>query len=338
MTRWKELRHRFEELACRALVWGVPRLSRRACVRVAHFLGSLAFALDRRGRTVALANLECVFAARFTPAERAALTRESYCNFARTMFDLIWASQLNEQTFRDYFRLEGFDLLRTRLAQEQCGAVFMCVHQGNWEWASLAVGFSGLPTTVVAEDFKNPRLTSIFSQLRQISGQQIISQENAMLRLLRIVRRGGRTGMLIDLSFRPTQTATLINAFGLEMCVPQLHALLAARAHALLVPVETEPLSDGCCRIIAHPPVELAPGADTREIAQRCWNVFEPIIRARPALYLWPYKHFRYRPENAARAYPAYANQSSKFEKLRRRLFSQVDRHDGERPENGIAR
>jgi len=214
----------------------------------------------------------------------------------------------------------------------------MCVHQGNWEWASLAVGFSGLPTTVVAEDFKNPRLTSIFSQLRQISGQQIISQENALLRLLRIVRRGGRTGMLIDLSFRPTQTATVINAFGLEMCVPLLHALLAERANALLVPVETEPLSDGCCRIIAHPAVELEPGADTREIAQRCWNVFEPIIHARPALYLWPYKHFRYRPENAAHTYPAYANQSSKFEKLRRRLFLQGDRPNKEQREDGIAR
>lgn len=321
MRRWKEFRHRFEELACRALVWGVPRLSRRACLRVARTVGSLAFAADRRGRAVALANLECAFADRFTPAQRVAIARESYGNFARTMLDLIWASQLTEQTFRDYFQLEGFEILRARLAQEQRGAVFMSVHQGNWEWASLAFGFFGLETTVVAEDFKNSRLTSIFSQLRQISGQHIISQENSILRLLRIVRRGGRTGMLIDLNLRPTQAATIIDGFGLEMCVPLLHAVLAERAKALLVPVETEPLPDGCCRIIAHPAVDLPEGADPREIAQRCWDVFEPIIRARPALYLWPYKHFRYRPAMTQRVYPPYANQSSKFEKLRRRLF-----------------
>ena len=37
-----------------------------------------------------------------------------------------------------------------------------------------------------------------------------------------------------------------------------------------------------------------------------------------PREWLWPYKHFRYQPKDAARAYPAYANVSPKFEKLRR--------------------
>jgi lauroyl/myristoyl acyltransferase len=57
-----------------------------------------------------------------------------------------------------------------------------------------------------------------------------------------------------------------------------------------------------------------------REIAQRCWDEFEPVIRARPDLYLWPYKHFRYRPKSAVRTYPFYAHESGAFEKLRRSL------------------
>src|SRR5204863_8801505 len=125
MGRWKELRYRVEELACRALVWAIPHLSRRACVRAARAVGSLAFAVDRRGRAVAMANLECAFADHFTSAQRTNIARESYGNFVRTMLDLIWASRLTEQTFRDYFRLEGFEILRARLAQEKRGAVFM---------------------------------------------------------------------------------------------------------------------------------------------------------------------------------------------------------------------
>jgi hypothetical protein len=46
----------------------------------------------------------------------------------------------------------------------------------------------------------------------------------------------------------------------------------------------------------------------------------EPIVRARPGAWLWPYKHFRYRPADAARAYPFYANESGKFDKLRRSI------------------
>ena len=155
------------------------------------------------------------------------------------MIDLFWASRLTAENFREYLQLEGFAELRARLDREQRGAVFMCVHEGNWEWASLACGFLGFGNTVVAENFKNPRLTAIFGELRQRSGQTLIAQESSILRLLKIAKRGGATGMLIDLNIPPTRAATVIEAFGpdgLKMCVPLLHAVLAARAGALLVP------------------------------------------------------------------------------------------------------
>ncbi|MEQ1858620.1 MAG: lysophospholipid acyltransferase family protein [Chthoniobacteraceae bacterium] len=319
MSPWKRFRYRLEELACRGLAWAIPRLSRRALLAFADGAGALACRLDRRGRTVALSNLECVFGARFTPAERADFARRSYQNFARTMLDLFWAARLDAQNWRDWMRPEGFDALRERLARENRGAVFMCVHQGNWEWASLACGFLGFGNVVVAENFKNPRLTELFRARREHSGQTLIAQENSLLRMLKIVKRGGTTGMLIDLNLRPDQAATVIDAHGgLKMCVPMLHAVLAARAGALLVPVETQPQPDGTCRIVAHPPIEVPEGATHREIAQRCWNAMEPIVPARPAEYLWAYKHFRYRPRDPARSYPAYANESGKFEKLLR--------------------
>lgn len=318
MTLWKSLRHRLEEWGCRVLAWALPQLSRTACVRLANGLGALAFAVDRRGRAVALGNMECALGERFTPRQRREMARASYRNFLRAMLDLFWAAKMTPATFRDFMHVEGFEELRTRMAREKRGAIFMGTHQGNWEWAGLACGFLGFSTTVVAENFKNPRLTAIFSGLRQIHGQKIIAQENAILRLLKIAKRGGATGMLIDLNLPPTQAATVIEGFGMKMCVPLLHAVLAQRAGTLLVPLETQPQPDGTCRIIAHPAVEFPEGASLGEIAQRCWDTFEPILRARPELWLWPYKHFRFRPRDAARAYPAYANESAKFEKLLR--------------------
>ena len=318
MTLWKSLRHRLEECGCRVLAWALPRLSRTACVRLANGLGALAFVADRRGRAAALGNIECAFGGCLPRGQRIAMARASYQNFVRTMLDLFWAGALSAANFRDFMKVEGFDELRARLDRERRGAVFMCVHQGNWEWASLACGFLGFGNTVVAENFKNPRLTAIFSQLRQISGQKIVAQENSILRLLKIAKRGGATGMLIDLNLSPTQAATVIEGFGMKMCVPLLHAVLAQRAGALLVPVETQPQADGTCRIIAHPAIDFPADASLATIAQCCWDAFEPILRARPELWLWPYKHFRFRPRDAARAYPAYANDSPKFEKLLR--------------------
>ncbi|HYR59443.1 MAG TPA: lysophospholipid acyltransferase family protein [Chthoniobacteraceae bacterium] len=318
MSRWKKFRHALEHRGVAWLARAIPRLSRGRCVGLANALGALAYVADARGRAVALANLECAFGDRFTPPQRRAIARASYRNFLRTMLDLFWAQNLTPENWREWMHADGFDELRERLAREGRGTIFMCVHQGNWEWASLASGFLGFGNVVVAENFKNPLLTEIFSARRQHSGQTIIPQENSLLRMLKIVKRGGATGMLIDLNLRPSQAATVIECFGLKMCVPVLQSVLAQRANALLVPVETEPRPDGTCRVTAHPGLDIAPGASLQAIAQQCWDAFEPIVRARPESWLWPYKHFRYKPRDAAREYPFYANDSAKFEKLLR--------------------
>jgi lauroyl/myristoyl acyltransferase len=316
MSRWKSFRHRLERRGVELLAWGIPRMSRRRCVRLGNALGAVAWLADLRGRGVALANLECAFGERITAEQRRELARASYRNFLCTMLDLFWAQNLTPENWREWMLVEGFEELRERLTREGRGTIFMCVHQGNWEWASLACGFLGFGNVVVAENFKNPLLTEIFSVLRQHSGQTIIPQENSLLRMLKIVKRGGATGMLIDLSLRPSKAATVIEGFGMKMCVPLLHAVLAQRANALLVPVETWPQRDGTCRIIAHPGVEFPADATLQEIAQRCWDAFIPALESRPQEWLWPYRHFRYRSREADREYPEYANESGKFEKL----------------------
>jgi len=243
------------------------------------------------------------------------------------MLDLFWAARLNEGNWREWMIPEGFEVIREALAHEKRGTIFMCIHQGNWEWASLACGYLGFGNVVVAENFKNPRLTEVFRARRQHSGQTLIDQENSLLKMLRIVKRAGATGMLIDLNLRPTQAATVIEAFGpdgLKMCVPLLHAVLAERAGAVLVPVETRPKPNGVCRIIAHPPVSISAEDAIPAIAQRCWDAFEPIVRNCPESYLWAYKHFRYRPAAAPPdRYPPYSNKSGKFEKLLRSKLPQ---------------
>ena len=133
MTRWKSIRYRLEEFACRSLGSLIPRLPRGGMIRFAHAIGNLAYRFDRRGRTVALANLECVFGSRFTQSERAEIARRSYQNFALTMMGLFWAARLNPDNFRDWIIPEGFEALREQLVSSRRGAVFMCIHQGNWE-------------------------------------------------------------------------------------------------------------------------------------------------------------------------------------------------------------
>ena len=313
---WKDLRYRLEWLVCTAFAWGIPLLPRRLCVILAKILGTIAYHVDTRGRLVAFANLACVFPER-TEAERRIIAKRSYQNFSRTLFfDLFWGLRLTKANWRKFIEVEG-DVEAFKREVDEHGVVFLCIHWGNFEWASHAVGFLDIPTLVVAEKFKNPRLSTVFTRTREVSGQTIIPQENSMLRLLRVVKRHGAAGMLVDLTLRPQQASMPINAFGLKMCVTYMHAILAQRGGARMVPVDGIPLPDGRCRIVFNPSLPIPPDATTQEIVQSCWDYFELRIREHPELYMWAYKHWRYRPSDAApETYPFYANISAEFDKL----------------------
>jgi lauroyl/myristoyl acyltransferase len=315
-SRWKSFRYRLEWVLCGLLANGIPILPRRACVLLANVVGSLAFYLDSRGRAVALANLKAVFKGRYSEAERRVIARRSYQNFVRTMVDLFWARRLNAKNWRDYILTDMTEETAAKLYAGR-GSVSMCVHWGNFEWASLAFGFVGIPTQIVAENFKNTLVSDYFNRAREISGHTIIPQENSMIRLLKVAKKHGATGMLVDLTMPPSQASVVIEAFGLKMSTTLLHSVLVQRGGAQMIRVDGEPLPDGRCRVVVHEPLAIPPDASLQEITQACWSAFEQRILQEPEKWMWPYKHWRYRPREAkAEDYPFYANISSKFEKV----------------------
>lgn len=323
---WRKIRYQFEWLALLVFTTVIPRLPRRAVVVVSTVLGRLAFSLDRRGRAVSLANIAAAFGDEYTPAQRQEIARASYCNFSRTMCDLLWAPALTPQNFQRYIKAENPEVLQ-RLKARGEGAVAVCIHQGNFEWASLATGFHGIPVTIVTERFKNAQVSNFFQRCREVSGHRIIPQKSSMIRLLKHVRQGGVAGLLTDLNRNPTEAATVIDAFGMKMCVTLLHAVLVQRGPAKLVPVEGRSAPDGTCRVIFHEPLVLPSDASLQQITQACWDFFEPAIRAQPEDWMWTYRHWRYKPSQATRDYPFYSERHVAFDRL-------VENHSAARPQD----
>lgn len=316
MAQWKQLRYRLEYWACAALARIIPHVPRGICAALARGLGFLAYYLDARGRGVALENIACAFGSRFSPAERVQIARRSYQNFARTMIDLFWITHLTVQNWRDYTDLTVHPDAESVIAGEKRPILFISFHFGNWEWAHVLAGFMGYRPLSVTERFKNPDLGAIFARLREHGGGSLVSQEHAMIRFLKAMKRGpARTALMADLSFRPGSGTTVVECFGMLVSVPKLPALLVKSCGAVVVPMLGESLPDGRCRVVVHAPVDVSSDASEREIVQACWDSVSGEIAERPEDYLWPYKHFRYRPADAQVPYPAYANESNLFEK-----------------------
>ena len=141
-----------------------------------------------------------------------------------------------------------------------------------------------------------------------------------MIRMLKHMKKGGRSGMLLDLNLPPNEASTVIEAFGMKLCATFLHAVLALRGGAHLVPLEGRSQPDGTCLVVLHPEIEIPPDATYRQITQKCWDFFEPVIRANPHHWMWAYKHWRYKPVKTNRAYPFYAYENKEFEELLQRI------------------
>lgn len=313
----KKIRQALETRLVHFATWLLPRLSRRSILLLSNAVGALACWLDFRGRATAHENLRAAFAKEgITRGQIARITLGSYQTFARTFFDLFWSLRLTRENYAQYLAVTFADSGSEAVAREK-GAIWVTPHFGNFELVSLAMGFRGFAWTVVAQDFKNPALTTIFKRLREGSGHTIIPQEGAMLRLVKELKRKGHAALLTDLTIRPNKTAAVIDCFGLKTCVTTLHASLSRRLELPIIAGVCIPLPDGTYRVEAEAHFDPADYASNASMAQAVWDRFERQIRKHPEAWMWMYKHWRYLPGlERDPAYPAYANPNRPFRDL----------------------
>ncbi len=254
--------------------------------------------------------LRVAFGDEISSERRAQIVRESYQHFARTMLDFFWSPRLTSQNFSRYVEFENRERWDEEDTRPGKPVIVGCYHYSNFEWLSIVSAFAGLEGVVIAQQFKNPLLDPIFLKLRQRSGHRVAPREGAVMHLYRALRRGERFALLVDLTISAKLPTVAIKCFGLERCVTFAHVWLH------LINVHCEPLPGGRYRVVFHPRIEFPAGASLQEMAQACWDQFEPVVRKNPAPWLWMYKHWRYRPLAAnLAAYPFYANISEDFER-----------------------
>ncbi len=309
------MRYRLEWLGLVLATKLIPLCSRRVCYHIAQIAGALLSFVDRDRYQIALSNLEVAFGGAFSLEQRRKMARESFQHFARTMVDLLWSPRLTQENFSQFIELQNFGETARDTGPER-SLMIACYHYSNFEWLSLACGFLDLKGTIISQEFKNSSLDPIFKKLREQSGHELVPRDRGIMRLYKVLRRKGRTALLVDLTVPPSQGAVAINCFGLKTSVTSAHAWLHERTSVPIVPAHCEPLANGRYRLVFHQKIANTAEMTHQEIAQACWNSFEPYVRKNPTPWLWMYKHWRYRPANPDRPYPFYANFYRLFENM----------------------
>ncbi|MFL6540761.1 MAG: lysophospholipid acyltransferase family protein, partial [Chthoniobacterales bacterium] len=289
----KRLRYRGESLIVRLLAAVIAAVPRSLAHFMADFFGGLAAYVYRPGRRVALTNLETALP-ETSSSERRSLVRQSYQHFARAQADLFWSPRLTPENVREIVDVSDVDRLKRERGDS--GFIFCGPHYVGFEWIPVVLGFCGIECTVVTQAFKNSLLDETFNRLREVSGHQTIRREGALLRLFKALQKRRSVMLATDLTIPAQLPSVPVRSFGMLTAMTFAHAFLHKRTGAPIIPTHCETLPRGRYRIVMRPPLEFSPGATHQEIAQACWDLFEPVIRQNPAPWLWMYKHWRYRP------------------------------------------
>lgn len=312
----KKLRYFCETALVASAAWLLPRLPRRLILALANTLGALASLLDKRGRRTARQNLRAAFKGELSESDIRRITRGSYQTFARTFLDLFWSAKLTASNWPKFVRIHH-GAAEAEAVARQTGALWVTPHFGNFELASLFWGFRDFHFTIVTQDFKNPALTGIFRRLRERSGHTVITQQGAMLRLMKALKRQGHAGLLTDLNVPPSRAAVAIDCFGLKTSVTSLHVQLAQRLGLAIIPGVCRSLPNGMYEVRVFAAIQPRPEDSVAFVTQQVWDCFEVAIREHPECWMWMYKHWRYRPALAnEEGYPPYSNPSAAFAEL----------------------
>jgi Kdo2-lipid IVA lauroyltransferase/acyltransferase len=289
----------------------VPRLPRRAVLVLARLLGTAAYAVSARSRRLGLENLDLAFGDERSPAEKRRILRRSFQNFALVMLDLLWFTRDSSARMERWFTASPAMAAAMAAPAARVGVTG---HFGNWELAGRCWALRGGSMMAVAMPVRNPAVDALLQRVRENNGQIIVPREGALKKLVRHLRSGGNTGLLLDQNTSPREGGIFVEFFGKPVAVSPAAGLLAPMTGAEIFFTYALPCPDGSYR--GEMPRVITPGeiaamdraGAAEEITRRITGFYEEAIRACPEAWLWSYKRWRYIPAGVSpEGFPSYA-------------------------------
>lgn len=289
----KSLRHRAELGLFLAVRGGLRALPAAAARPVGAALGDLIWLLGIRRRTVAQ-NLRLVFP-ELSRGQRRRLARRCFRHFGAMTCDTVAMSRLDAVELCRRLTLVGWERLDEAESYGR-GMLVLSAHLGNWEVAARPIGLYRGPFHVVVRPFNNPLVYRYLAVERARFGEPQIAKRGAAKQLFRVVREGGKAGVVMDQRVRPGQ-GIVLPFLGHPALVTPLPASVALRTGAPAMPLVAWPQPGGRYRVELGEPILPPPEKRDEEavaaLTQRYLAALETDIRRHPEQWLWMHRRWR---------------------------------------------
>ena len=287
-----------EYAALRGALAALSTLPPRAAARAADRIGDLAYALDRRHRAVALANVRRTIGRGLPDAEVRRIVRGAFRNFARVAYETHGMERfVARRGLDDVVRVEGAEHVRRALAEGR-GALVVSAHLGNWEVIAAAGAPLGMALTVVGRRMDNPLLGRFLERRRSAWALEVIPKEGGAGRIVRALKQGrcvallvdqhaGRHGVVVDFLGLPASTHRTPAELALRLGVPILAGFGIRLDDRPTFRLEFDP------PIFAPPVTKRRREEAVRDLTQRLTRAVERRVRAHPEQWNWLHRRWR---------------------------------------------
>jgi Kdo2-lipid IVA lauroyltransferase/acyltransferase len=285
------LRYRVAEYSLRGFVAAFPWIPERLLFGFASLGEQLSFALLWRYRIRMEENLSTAMAEEFpTSAERKALVRKAWRNFARGFLETSRAMYLPKKEILSMVRLEGEDHLKRALAKKK-GVIALSAHLGNFTMIGARLAAAGYPFSVLVKPPRDSGFARLIDDFRTRVGIKTISarpRKEAVRKILRALRENDVVLLIAD-EFK--SGGVEVTFFGRAAPAPRGPAALALRTGAAVLPMFLTRGSDNHLTLSIGPEIELVDREAVEEGVAANTALFtrhlEVMIRRHPDQWNW---------------------------------------------------
>ena len=265
------------------------RLPDRDVIRLGKALGMLAYLADSFHRRIVQRNIRFAFP-EWSFEDVRMLSKRMFQQLGITLLETIQTAYLSrEQIIGKFSAVEGHQYVIEALNRGK-GLVVVSAHLGSWE---LGLQFFNCyfqtPVLGVAKKMHSDLVERWVYGMRTRLGNQILYKKNALPEISQTLRRGGVTGLLIDMSRR--KDGVEVEFFGKRATATPAAALMGIRYKSPVIPMFSIRKPDGRLTIQIEPPIEIQKTGDLRVDfqvnTQSMTDVVERMVRDYPEQWFW---------------------------------------------------
>ncbi len=262
---------------------------------IGRWMGYVVYYLDGKHRQLAYLNLKQAFGANKSPIEIRQITMQVFVHFGQNIIDTLRMPLVTPEKFPSIVEVSGKEYVFESLKKGK-GVIFLAMHFGSWEMASLTCTMLGFPYKMMAKSqVKNQKLSELLSFTRSSGGYRVLMRgmgtrdfvkslkNNEVVGL--VADQGGRDGVLIPFFGRNASMSVGAIRMGLKWDVPICFSVIYRK--------KNEKLFMGI-----HEPFLLEKTGDLEKDVvsnlKYLTKLMEQYIWGHPAEYLWFYKIWKY--------------------------------------------